>query len=268
MADVGADQVGLVPAHQHAGEAEHHRRPAQLGADRGAEIGARQQAAPVEQRGQEEHRAHPQDRRLAGQQVFQEKLRLAISMSPPYSATADKAVSASNGHQRAHRLPVPAEPGEGRRRGQQDGFFVVVHVGTVTIQGEQRAGQQCRRVQPVERRQAPEKSGRRHICLRSLGCCLRLRQFHHSLHSPSGPVTGLRSRSSAISIPQDYADCCKRALSVSKSLSKSSVLRCELIAIRACACVSPGTGLTHTHRRRSRMYSIENTPSTSRMQPR
>ena len=176
MAHVGADQVRLVPAHQHARQAQHHAGPAQQGADGRAEFRARHQADPVEQGRQHEKRAHPQDGGLARQDVFEEEFLVRHLQVAGVQLDGEQRQHGRHGDQPAHGLPVPAQPRERGRRGQQDGLFIDIHEGAKAHQAEQGGGQQAGAIQPIDQAQALEKSWFLRIYL--LVC-----QFHHFLHS-------------------------------------------------------------------------------------
>ncbi|MNT06127.1 hypothetical protein D3C72_1407810 [compost metagenome] len=159
MADVGADQVRLVPAHQHAGEAQHDRAPAQLAADAVASVRTRGQPDPVEQRGQEYQRAHPQDGRLARQEVLEEEGLLGAGKVALIELDREQRQHGHADHQRPHRLPVPAKQREGGHGGHQHGLVVHIHPGAVAGERKPRAHHQQQCEGPVEPAQPAQERG-------------------------------------------------------------------------------------------------------------
>ena len=72
VANVGADLVALIPAHHGAHQRQRHRHPGDARAQQLEGLtGAGQHAHPVKQRAHEEQHAHPQNGRLAGDEVLQ-----------------------------------------------------------------------------------------------------------------------------------------------------------------------------------------------------
>ncbi|MNM50004.1 hypothetical protein D3C81_610250 [compost metagenome] len=176
VADVGTDQIRLVPAHQHARQAQHHASPAQQRADGRAKFRARHQADPVEQGRQHEQGAHPQDGGLAGQDIFQEEFLVRHVQVARVQLDGEQRQHGRHGDQPAHGFPVPAQPRKGGGRCQQDGLFIDIHECAKANQAEQRGGQQAGTVHPVDQAQAFKES-------RFLRIYLLVCNFHHFLHS-------------------------------------------------------------------------------------
>ncbi len=156
MAHVHTHQIAFVPAHHGADQRHAHRHPGQARADqrqRGT-LAARGHAKPVKGGAHEEQHAHPQNRRLAGEKVFEPEHRFGPRQLPLavdlVGRNGEQGCSGHHQHQRAQRSPKPAQRHERRNRCQQDAFFVHIHIGCVALEGEQAARSHDRGEQPVK----------------------------------------------------------------------------------------------------------------------
>ncbi len=136
MTDISPQQIRLIPAHQHAGKTHHHSGPAQFTANRTAEIRFRKQSAPVKQCRQIKQCAHPQNRGLARQQIFEQELLVRHVERATIQVDRNQTQTCQQRNQPAQWFPIPAKPCKGWRGQYQDDLFVIIHVRTESVQCE------------------------------------------------------------------------------------------------------------------------------------
>mmetsp|Transcript_16917 Transcript_16917/g.40231 ORF Transcript_16917/g.40231 Transcript_16917/m.40231 type:complete len:576 (-) Transcript_16917:400-2127(-) len=161
VADVGADLVALVPAHEGADQGHQHAAPGELGAchlGHAVAPGTGEEAAPIEQGAHVEQQAHPQNGALAGQQVFEPEHLLAGGEVGAEAvgvlrvqADGQQGGRAGRRAEQPQRLPEPAQRDQGRQGAQQDALLVDIHAGLVALEGIAAAQQHEGGEDPVQR---------------------------------------------------------------------------------------------------------------------
>ena len=159
---IRANEVAFVPAHQRADEGHGHGHPRDARADHahGVPLATREHADPVERSAHEEQHAHPQNGRLAGQEILETEHRLCTRQGARtillIQADGHQRQGRHHQHQYPQRAPEPAQPDHAGHGSDQDAFFIHIHVGAVALKGVETAhGDQDGKqpVQPVAARQ-------------------------------------------------------------------------------------------------------------------
>ena len=235
VANVGPQQVAFIPAHHGADQCHADRRPCQPRSDQrhGGALAARDDPQPVEDRAHEKEHAHPQDRRLAGKEVLQPEDTFGAGQAAGIGNDRQQGEPGHDQHQHPQRAPEPAQPNRGGNRPQQDALLVPVHVGRIAREREQCARHDNSGEQPVE----PAASREKRLLEIDRGRC-GVQAFN--------PIS----------------------LSFNKENSRSVSIVLRLLDKASVARVASPSGASQTQTRRSRTYSIANTPRINKAQPR
>ena len=156
VTDICAYQITFIPAYQRANECHADSHPGDFGAQRFKcmTLVFTEHAQPVKTSGHEKQHAHPQNRRLTGQKVFEPEHLIGpgqaagaiylIRRNTKQRKTHDKH------HQHTQRPPEPGKRNRSRHGGDQNAFLVHVHKTVVARKGKQAAGNNQRSKNPVK----------------------------------------------------------------------------------------------------------------------
>ena len=161
VADAGADVVAFVPAYHGADQRHADRRPGDARTQHFhgvAAVGvhaigldlAGKHADPVEDRADEEQHAHPQDGRLAREEILQQEHAVGALQVAVVERDRQQRKRRHHQHQDSRRAPEPSQPDQHGDGTDQDALLVTVHGVVVLQEGKDATGNHHQRKQPVE----------------------------------------------------------------------------------------------------------------------